>query len=78
MFFLFSGSVLENIRYAKLEAADEEVYQAAQRAEIYETIMEMPYGFETEVGGERGVLLSGGQKQRISIARIFFKKTRQF
>lgn len=70
--FLFSGSVLENIRYAKLEAADEEVYQAAQRAEIYETIMEMPYGFETEVG-ERGVLLSGGQKQRISIARIFLK-----
>ncbi len=70
--FLFSGSVLENICYGRLDATNEEVYQAARMAQIYDTIMEMPHGFNTEVG-ERGVLLSGGQKQRISIARIFLK-----
>lgn len=70
--FLFSGSVMENIRYGKLDATDEEVYRAAKMAQIYDTVMEMPHGFDTEVG-ERGVLLSGGQKQRISIARIFLK-----
>jgi ATP-binding cassette subfamily B protein len=70
--FLFSGSVLENIRYGRLDATDEEVFEAAKLAQIYDTVMEMPLGFDTEVG-ERGVLLSGGQKQRISIARIFLK-----
>jgi ATP-binding cassette subfamily B protein len=70
--FLFSGSVLENIRYGRLDATDEEVFEAARLAQIYDTVMEMPLGFDTEVG-ERGVLLSGGQKQRISIARIFLK-----
>ncbi len=70
--FLFSGSVMENIRYGKLNATDDEVYRAAKMAQIYDTIMEMPRGFDTQVG-ERGVLLSGGQKQRISIARIFLK-----
>jgi ATP-binding cassette subfamily B protein len=70
--FLFSGSVLENIRYGRLDATDEEVFEAAKKAQIYDAVMEMPLGFDTEVG-ERGVLLSGGQKQRISIARIFLK-----
>jgi ATP-binding cassette subfamily B protein len=70
--FLFSGSVLENIRYGRLEATDEEVFEAARLAQIYDDVAEMPQGFDTEVG-ERGVLLSGGQKQRISIARIFLK-----
>ncbi|MDL2220512.1 ABC transporter ATP-binding protein/permease [Eubacteriales bacterium OttesenSCG-928-N14] len=70
--FLFPGTVMENIRYGKLDATDEEVVEAARLAQIYDTVMEMPYGFDTEVG-ERGVLLSGGQKQRISIARIFLK-----
>lgn len=70
--FLFAGSVMENIRYGRLDASDEEVYSAAQLAQIYDTVMEMTYGFETEVG-ERGIMLSGGQKQRISIARIFLK-----
>ncbi|MCD7769925.1 MAG: ABC transporter ATP-binding protein/permease [Oscillospiraceae bacterium] len=70
--FLFAGSVGDNIRYGRPDATMEEVIQAAKRAEIYEDIMAMPEGFDTEVG-ERGVLLSGGQKQRVSIARIFLK-----
>ena len=70
--FLFAGTVLDNIRYGKLDATMEEVVEAARRAEILEDILAMPEGFDTYVG-ERGVMLSGGQKQRISIARIFLK-----
>ena len=70
--FLFAASVLENIRYGRPGASEEEVAQAAKLAEIYEDIVAMPDGFNTYVG-ERGALLSGGQKQRISIARIFLK-----
>ena len=70
--FLFADSIAENIRYGRLDATMEEVIEAAKLAEIYEDIIAMPDGFNTNVG-ERGVLLSGGQKQRISIARIFLK-----
>ena len=70
--FLFAASILENIRYGKPGATEEEVVQAAKMAEIYDDIAAMPDGFDTYVG-ERGTLLSGGQKQRISIARIFLK-----
>lgn len=70
--FLFAGSIMDNIRYGRLDATDEEVLAAAKRAEIYDDIMAMPDGFQSYVG-ERGILLSGGQKQRISIARIFLK-----
>lgn len=70
--FLFADSVLENIRYGRPEATDEEVIQAARQAEIHEDVMAMPDGYRTYVG-ERGVMLSGGQKQRISIARVFLK-----
>ncbi len=70
--FLFNGSIKENISFGKLEASDEEVIEAAKKANAYEFIMELPDGFDTYVG-ERGVRLSGGQKQRISIARIFLK-----
>ena len=70
--FLFADSVLENIRYGRPGASDEEVARAAKLAEIYDDIVAMPDGFRTNVG-ERGTLLSGGQKQRISIARIFLK-----
>ena len=70
--FLFAASILDNIRYGRPGATNEEVIAAAKRAEIYDDIMAMPDGFDTYVG-ERGVLLSGGQKQRISIARIFLK-----
>ena len=70
--FLFAASILENIRYGRPGASEEEVAQAARLAEIYDDIAAMPEGFNTYVG-ERGALLSGGQKQRISIARIFLK-----
>lgn len=70
--FLFADSIMENIRYGRPDATDDEVIQAAKRAEIHEDILQMPKGYETYVG-ERGVMLSGGQKQRISIARVFLK-----
>ena len=70
--FLFAASILDNIRYGRPGATEEEVAQAAKLAEIYDDIVAMPDGFNTYVG-ERGALLSGGQKQRISIARIFLK-----
>lgn len=70
--FIFADTILENIRYGKPEATFEEIVEAAKRAEIYDDIMAMPKGFETNVG-ERGTKLSGGQKQRVSIARIFLK-----
>ncbi len=70
--FLFADTVRENIRYGNVDATEEQIIEAAKRAEIYDDIVAMPDGFDTYVG-ERGVLLSGGQKQRISIARIFLK-----
>ncbi len=70
--FLFADSILENIRYGRLDATDAEVVEAAKRAHIHEEIMTFPDGYETNVG-ERGMLLSGGQKQRVSIARLFLK-----
>lgn len=73
--FLFAGSVLDNIRYGRVDATLEEVVQAARMAEIHEDILAMPEGYDTQVG-ERGVMLSGGQKQRVSIARIFLKNPR--
>ncbi|MBQ9859788.1 MAG: ABC transporter ATP-binding protein [Clostridia bacterium] len=69
---IFAGTVMENIRYGRLDATDEEVMEAAKKAEIHDTVMGMPDGYHTYVG-ERGIMLSGGQKQRISIARIFLK-----
>ena len=70
--FLFADTILENIRYGKPDATEEEVIEAAKKAEIYQDILAMPKGFDTYVG-ERGTLLSGGQKQRVAIARIFLK-----
>ena len=65
---LFSGTIRENIAYGRPEASDEEVIHAAQAAQAHEFIVELPEGYDTEVG-ERGVGLSGGQKQRVAIAR---------
>ena len=69
---LFAGTIMENIRYGRIGASDEEVMEAARQAEIHEDILAMPNGYQTYVG-ERGIMLSGGQKQRVSIARIFLK-----
>ena len=70
--FLFTGTIRDNIAVGKPDATDEEIVDAAKKANIHDLIMEMPEGYDTNVG-ERGVKLSGGQKQRISIARIFLK-----
>ena len=67
---LFHRSVLENLRYSRPEATDEEVYRATEAAQCTEFIKRLPQGFATIVG-ERGLKLSGGQRQRIAIARAF-------
>ena len=71
--FLFSATIAENIRFYAPQASQQDIEQAARQADIYDSIMEFPKGFETEVG-ERGMTLSGGQKQRISIARALVKR----
>ena len=70
--FIFPDTIMENIRYGRPDASDEEVILAAREAELYDDICEMEDGFSTYVG-ERGTRLSGGQRQRISVARIFLK-----
>ena len=70
--FLFPTTIYDNIQYGKIGATKEEVIEAAKKAEIYDDIMHMQNGLDTNVG-DRGIRLSGGQKQRISIARIFLK-----
>ncbi|MCI5774510.1 MAG: ABC transporter ATP-binding protein/permease [Erysipelotrichaceae bacterium] len=70
--FLFTGSFYENILYGRLDATFEEVVEASKKANIYDYIMSLPNGFDTQIG-ERGTKLSGGQKQRLSIARVFLK-----
>ncbi len=70
--YLFNDTMKENIRYGKLDATEEEIIEAAKRANIHDYIMSLPDGYETKIG-ERGVRLSGGQKQRLSIARVFLK-----
>ena len=70
--FLFAGTIYDNIRYGRPDATEAEVVEAARRAEIYQDILDMPDGFQTQVG-ERVVMRSGVQKQRVSIARVFLK-----
>ncbi|MBD5132039.1 MAG: ABC transporter ATP-binding protein [Clostridiales bacterium] len=70
--FLFNGTIKENIAYGDFDATDEQIIEAAKRANIHEYISSLEHGYDTNVG-ERGVKLSGGQKQRISIARAFLK-----
>lgn len=70
--YLFNASVRDNILYGRLDATEEEVIEAAKRANIHDYIMSMENGYDTIIG-ERGVRLSGGQKQRLSIARVFLK-----
>lgn len=70
--FLFNGTIKENIAYGNFNATDEEIAEAAKKANIHDYIVSLPDGYQTNVG-ERGVKLSGGQKQRVSIARAFLK-----
>ncbi len=70
--YLFSGTVLDNIRYGKSDACYEEIVEAAKRAHAHDFIMKLPNGYHTDLG-QRGVKLSGGQRQRLSIARVFLK-----
>ena len=70
--YLFAGSVRDNIAYGKPDASQEEIEEAAKKADIHDFIMSLPDGYDTYVG-ERGARLSGGQKQRIAIARVFLK-----
>lgn len=70
--YLFAGTVFENIRYGRPGATREEVIEAAKNANAHEFILNLPDGYDTDIG-QRGVKLSGGQKQRLSIARVFLK-----
>jgi ATP-binding cassette subfamily B protein len=70
--YLFAGTVLENIRYGRPNASNEEIIEAAKQANAHDFIMALHNGYDTDIG-QRGVKLSGGQKQRLSIARVFLK-----
>nr|MCR5105680.1 ABC transporter ATP-binding protein/permease [Eubacterium sp.] len=70
--YLFAGTVYDNILYGKPTASRDEVIEAAKLANAHEFIMELPQGYDTDIG-QRGIKLSGGQKQRLSIARVFLK-----
>jgi ATP-binding cassette subfamily B protein len=70
--FLFAGTIMDNIAYGRVDATEEEVIEAAKRADMHDFIMDLPDKYDTYIG-ERGIRLSGGQKQRISIARVFLK-----
>ena len=70
--FLFPGTIAQNVAYGRISATREKIIEACKKANIHNFIMELPQGYDTEVG-ERGARLSGGQKQRVSIARAFLK-----
>ena len=70
--YLFGGTIRDNIMYGRLDATEEEMIEAAKRANIHDYVMTLEKGYDSEIG-ERGVRLSGGQKQRLSIARVFLK-----
>lgn len=71
--FLFSASVMENLRVGRADATDDEVVAAARVANAHDFIMDMPHGYDTQIG-ENGALLSGGQKQRLAIARAVLRR----
>ncbi|HTL88436.1 MAG TPA: ATP-binding cassette domain-containing protein [Leptolyngbya sp.] len=70
--FLFNDSVRNNLAYARKDATDDQIIEAAKRANAYEFIIKLPQGFETLIG-DRGVMLSGGQRQRLAIARALLR-----
>lgn len=72
--YLFAGTISDNIRYGKPNSSNEEIIEAAKKANAHDFIMALPNGYNTDIG-QRGVKLSGGQKQRLSIARVFLKNS---
>src|SRR5215475_11362300 len=72
---LFTGTIIENIRYGRLDATDEEVVAAARAAYAHDFIMSKENGYQTKLGGDEGIYLSGGERQRVSIARAFLKNS---
>lgn len=69
---MFHSNVLENVRYGRLDASDEEVMEAARKAHVHDAIARLPEGYKTKVG-ERGLMISGGEKQRLAVARVLLK-----
>lgn len=69
---LFHSDVLQNIRYGRLDASDDEVFAVAKKAHVHDAIMRLPDKYATKVG-ERGLMLSGGEKQRMAVARVLLK-----
>jgi ATP-binding cassette, subfamily B (MDR/TAP), member 7 len=69
---LFHADVMHNVRYGRLDATDEEVHDAARRANVHDTVMSLPEKYRTQVG-ERGLMISGGEKQRLAVARVLLK-----
>ena len=69
---MFHADVLHNIRYGRLDATDEEVKEAAKKANVHAAIERLPDGYATKVG-ERGLMVSGGEKQRLAVARVMLK-----
>jgi len=69
---LFHADVLHNIRYGRLDATDEEVKEAARKANVHVAVERLPDGYATKVG-ERGLMISGGEKQRLAVARVMLK-----
>lgn len=69
---LFHADIMHNIRYGRLDATDDEVKEAARKANVHATIERLPGGYETTVG-ERGLMISGGEKQRLAIARVLLE-----
>jgi ATP-binding cassette subfamily B (MDR/TAP) protein 7 len=69
---LFHSNIIHNIRYGRLDATDEEVIAAAVKANVHDTVMKLPDGYDTQVG-ERGLMISGGEKQRLAVARVMLK-----
>ena len=69
---LFHSDVLHNVRYGRLDATDEEVIEAAKKAQVHDAILRLADGYKTKVG-ERGLMISGGEKQRLAVARVLLK-----
>ncbi|KAF8324651.1 iron-sulfur clusters transporter ATM1 [Amanita rubescens] len=69
---LFHADIMHNIRYGRMDATEQDVIEAAQKANVHETIVRLPEGYKTQVG-ERGLMISGGEKQRLAIARVLLK-----